>query len=379
MQTGVRTGEQPQYELLVGSDEFWRRARSDILSAQRRVLLQAMTFEGDATGLAVAAALKQSGAKDRRVLVDDFTRMVVSDSFVRSPRFLLDSAFRAEVRSTSQMFRALSASGVCVRTTNPTRGNVLRYAGRNHKKLIVADDVAYIGGVNFSDHNFAWHDLMLRISGTEVGAFLADDFHATWQGTAILRRSNFGDLDLTCLDGRTNKAGFAALFSAIAHAKRRIVVISPYLSFPFIAHLQVATERGVQVEVLTPLANNKPLVRNYLLGATEGAGLSVRLTPKMSHLKAMLIDDELMVLGSSNFDFPSYHSMEEYLALIESPALIDTFKRDVLAPMNAESFSAAEFRPGLAAVLTSRFALGLGGLATKHLGRFERGATADQW
>lgn len=119
--------EQPRYELLVGSESFWRRARTDIEQAKRRVLVQALTFEGDATGLDVAEVLKRSAARDRRVLVDDFTRMVVNDSFVRSPRYLTDRAFRAEVRATGQMFRDLAECGVGVRVTNPLRGNPLRY------------------------------------------------------------------------------------------------------------------------------------------------------------------------------------------------------------------------------------------------------------
>ena len=368
--------EQPRYELLVGSESFWRRARTDIEQAKRGVLVQALTFEGDATGLAVAAALKRSAAPDRRVLVDDFTRMVVNDSFVRSPRYLTDRAFRAEVRATGQMFRDLAERGVGVRVTNPLRGNPLRYGLRNHKKLIVADDVSYIGGLNFSDHNFAWHDLMLRIEGGEAASFLAADFQSTWDGGAILKSCTFGDMILICLDGRTNDAGFRPLFDAIGGAKRQIVVISPYLSFPFIDHLGEAARRGVAVEVLTPLPNNKPLVRNYLIAACERAGLCVRLTPEMSHLKAMLLDDELLALGSSNFDFPSYYSMEEFLALIRSPSLVSSFKAQVLVPMRATTVSAATVRPRAHQTIASRILLGLAGFGVKRLGSASRGVTS---
>ena len=365
--------EQPRYELSVGSESFWRRARNDIEQARRRVLVQALTFEGDGSGLAVAEALKRSAARDRRVLVDDFTRMVVNDSFVRSPRYLTDRAFRTEVRATGQMFRDLTECGVGVRVTNPLRGNPLRYGLRNHKKLIVADDVAYIGGLNFSDHNFAWHDLMLRIEGGEAASFLAADFQSTWDGGAALTSRTFGDMHLIALDGRTNDVGFCPLFDAIGAAKRQIVVISPYLSFPFIDYLGEAARRGVGVEVLTPLPNNKPLVRNYLIAACERAGLCVRLTPEMSHLKAMLLDDELLALGSSNFDFPSYYSMEEFLALIRSQSLVSSFKAEVLVPMRATTVPAAVARPRAHQTIASRIVLGIAGFGVRHLGRMSRG------
>jgi cardiolipin synthase len=359
---------------VVGAPAFWERAAADIGEARERVLVQAMTFEGDATGQAVAAALQQSRARDRRVLVDDYSRVVVSDRFVLSPHYLASASFRAEVRATGEMFRALASGGVGVRRTNPIAGRLHRYGLRNHKKLIVADKVAYIGGVNFSDHNFDWHDLMLRIEGAGPTDFLAADFDAAWESRAGLRQARFGDLSLYALDGRHNAAGFADLFNAIACAERRIDVISPYLSFPFAEALGAAARRGVGVEVLAPSANNKPMVRHYLLDAARRLGLAVRLVPAMFHLKAMMIDDRLLVLGSSNFDFPSYYSMEEYLALIEEPGLIGAFRDTVLRPLRASSVSADGLRPPLWHVLRSRLVLQIGRAAVARVGRAPRSA-----
>jgi len=56
---------------LVGAADFWARAREDIARASRRVLVQAMSFEGDSAGLDVARALSASKAADRRVLVEE--------------------------------------------------------------------------------------------------------------------------------------------------------------------------------------------------------------------------------------------------------------------------------------------------------------------
>ncbi|MEA3004408.1 MAG: cardiolipin synthase [Sphingomonadales bacterium] len=376
---GNRSGEVaflPVYSLLIGSDSFWKRAAEDIGRARSRLLVQAMTFEGDAAGQAVADAVRQSDAADRRVLVDDYTRVVVSDRFVLSPHYLLSKAFRAEIRATRAMFSGLAAAGIGVRVTNPIAGSLLRYGVRNHKKLIVADDVAYLGGFNFSDHNFAWHDLMLRIEGPGPADFLAGDFDATWRSEAGFREAAFDGLRLCALDGRTNAVGFAPLFEAIEQASERICVVSPYLSFPFVEALAAAARRGIEVELLTPLANNKPMVLYYLLDAARRAGFRIGLMGHMSHLKGMVIDDRLLVLGSTNFDFPSYHSMEEHMALIEDAALIRAFEAEVLAPIRADLLP-APFTPPRWQVLRSGTILRMGGAVVKLMGRTRR--TAVDW
>ena len=109
----------------VGSAEFWSAAAQTCAASQNRVLVQAMTFEGDAAGQAVAQAIAGSGAADRRVLVDDYTRHVINDRFLAMSR---DPALHAEAAATWAMFEALQAGGAGVRLTNPVGRNPLRYA-----------------------------------------------------------------------------------------------------------------------------------------------------------------------------------------------------------------------------------------------------------
>jgi cardiolipin synthase len=326
-----------RYNLLVGSEAFARAFEADVSTARRRVLVQAMTFEGDKSGRRVAGAITASPAEDRRVLVDSYTRHVVSDAFVWSPRRLLDRAFADEVRTTAKMFKGLGACGVGVRVTNPPGPLFLGFAARNHKKLVVADGVAYVGGLNFSDHNFAWRDLMLRIEDPFVAQQLTDDFDATWRGRPRPWEADFGDLSLYGLDGRNNGEVFAGVMARIAAARRSIQVVSPYLTFPFVEVLAGARARGVDVQLITPRANNKRVVRDYLVSAALEAGFDVRLTAEMEHLKGMLIDDEALILGSSNFDFVSYHAQEELVAVVSDPQVIADFRRMVIEPSLAEA------------------------------------------
>ncbi len=348
------------YELLVGSDEFWRRAREDMAAARRRLYVQAMTFEADTAGAKVGRAISNSRALDRRVLVDDFSRFVISDRFIYAPRNLTDPVFREEVKATHDMFGGLVRDGVGVRVTNSWGLLLHRFPFRNHKKLIVADDVAYIGGINFSDHNFEWADLMLRIECPRIAERLAEDFQDTYAGRSHCWSAQFGRLRLYGFDGRDNAAGFAEIIEHIAQARQSICIVSPYLTFPFVEALERAAARGVDVQLITPLKNNKPIARDYLLRVAQRAGFDVRLTPEMIHLKGMLIDGRTLVLGSSNFDFVSYLAEDEIVAVIADQALADSFRRRVIAPALATALPGADHWPSAWDGLSSRALMTVG-------------------
>lgn len=326
-----------RFELCVGSEEFWARLSADILGAKRRALVQAMTFEGDRVGLDVARALTASRAEDRRVLVDTFTKYTVSDKFVRSPLHWRDEALHREVTRTDEMFRDLVREGVGVRYTNPMGPLLLRIAVRNHKKLMVADDVAYVGGLNFSEHNFEWHDMMVRIDDRAVVDWLTADFDATWDGKPRTATRRFEQLEILSLDGTDNPEHLDPVLATTLRAERTIDVVSPYLTYPFCDALRDARERGVVVTVLTPAANNKGIIRDYLLWESARSGFDVRLYEGMSHLKAMLIDGRRLVVGSSNFDLVSYFSQAELIAIVDDESLVRDFRARVLDPELARS------------------------------------------
>ena len=331
------------FELLVGAQAFWRRAAADLAGAARRALVQAMTFEGDTAGLTAAADISASGAADRRVLVDDYSRHVISDRFVHGPAALFNRQLRAEARATHGMFTRLVRDGIKVRVTNPVGPLFFRYPARNHKKLIVADDVAYIGGVNFSDHNFAWRDFMLRVEDAAFADACAADFAATFAGAPRASSQDFAGLRLISMDGRSNRAAFAQVMDLVAGAQRRVTVISAYLTFPMTDALAAARARGVLVQLVTPRENNKALVRDYLLATAEAAGFEVRLLPGMSHLKGMLIDGAHLIIGSSNFDFVSLGAEEELVAIVSDADLIADFKRQIIEPALAEALPPGSF------------------------------------
>lgn len=328
-------------ELLINFDEFWMRLSADITSAHNSVFVQTFAFEGDSVGEKLSAALLASSVPDKRVLADSFTRIVLSDRFKYSPANYLDKDLRAEAQQTAAMMSELKRAGVQIRFTNPYGVTPRSLLSRNHKKLIVIDGrVAYIGGINFSEHNAAWHDMMLRIDDAAAIAFLAEDFESSWVGENRRSSIQTNDVKLFTLDGRYNRPAFQRVLDLIDDSRESIFVESPYITFPFYEHLRDATRRGVDVKIVTPKANNWSCFANYARLESARSRIDLRLyRDGMSHLKAMLIDDQYLVAGSSNFDYFSYRIYQEILAIFTDTQLIADFRERVMLPDLANAVS----------------------------------------
>jgi len=326
-------------ELLVDAGEFCARLAGDLAGARHRAWVQTLSFEGDSAGLWLAAALQSCPASDRRVMVDTYTRWFLSDRFLYHPVNLLDAGLRAEARSTRNMLRALRSDGVSVKFVAPMGLLFRRLPARDHKKIVLIDDrIAYIGGMNFSDHNFEWHDLMIRFEDAAVAAFLRDDYLATWAGGGEGCRARFDGVDLLSLDGVTNERHLEDVLMLIRRAEQSVIVHNAYVTFPFCDALRDAARRGARVTVLTPSVNNRGFLRDYIMWEAGRSGFEVVLYPgRMSHLKAMLIDDRFLIAGSSNFDWLTWGFQPELLAVISRPDVIAQFRARVLEPDLAQS------------------------------------------
>jgi cardiolipin synthase A/B len=328
-------------ELLVNFNEFWSRLSEDIAAAQHSVFVQTFAFEGDSVGKKLSEALLSSSAPNRRVLADSFTRLVLSDRFRYSPANFFDRGLRHEARETAEMMRGLQRAGVEIRFTNPYGPSPRKLLSRNHKKLIVLDgSIAYLGGINFSEHNAAWHDMMLRVEDPDAASFLCDDFVSTWNGDDQIAGEQFAGIELLTADGRNNRAAFQRIFDLIDGARQSIFVESPYVTFPFYERLRTATRRGVSVTIVTPEHNNWRIFRNYARLESARSGIDLRLFKGgMSHLKAMLIDDEYLIAGSSNFDYLSYRIHQEVIAIFTTPEIVANFRARVMIPDLANAAS----------------------------------------
>jgi cardiolipin synthase len=318
--------------LLVDSDEFWQRLKADIAAAKDTIYMQTLSFEGDRVGQLLSDALLSSEAEDIKIVIDYWTRHVLSQKVVYSPRNLFNRRLHQEAAETKRLVQILTKEGIQVKFVNPYGPLMLKMANRNHKKLVVLDNhIVYIGGINFSEHNFSWHDMMLRIENPAIAHVIANDFLATWDGKNRNSSYDFKGFHFHIFDGYTNETAFNKIFALMEKAKTSIVIESAYITFPFYERLRAIREKGVAVTIIAPEANNRPIFNGYTRWESVRSGFDLRLYQgRMTHLKLMLIDDNCLLVGSANFDYLSYHSQQELIAVITDLKIISQVKERVI-------------------------------------------------
>lgn len=205
---------------------------------------------------------------------------------------------------------------------------------RNHRKIAVIDGkTGYIGGMNIADRYMdpLWRDLHLRVTGQIVSA-LQYNFAVDWNfmGQPII--DEWGQADYVEKDapvgiqmitsGPTGHwPNLAMVFQkAIANARKRVYVMTPYFlpDESLLRTLQTAALSHVDVRILIPFRPDSVIMRHasfsYITPCIN-SGIKVFLYEKgMLHSKAVIIDDDLVTVGSTNFDFRSFeHNFEANL------------------------------------------------------------------
>jgi cardiolipin synthase len=263
---------------------------------------------------------------------------VINDSFVISPKYLKDKEFRKEVTYTKRLIEIAREGGIDVSFTNPLGFLMLRYPLRNHKKMVVVDEkITYLGGINFSDHNFEWHDMMISIQDENLGKCIADDFEKTWEGENQSKAVQMNGSTVYFFNGVKSNRLYDQLFSTITSAKKSIEIISPYVSNPLLNVLKGAAQNNINVSIISPEKNNKGIFKDILLSELPKGYFKMFEYPGMSHLKAILIDEEILLFGSSNYDIVSYYWEQEIVLESYDKELISSFKKEILDPAKAEA------------------------------------------
>ncbi len=304
---------------VIDNQSFGGRLIDRVATAEDRVLIQVMTFDGDTAGLALAQALIEAAGRGVTVelLIDCYAAHVLSDTPARR------ASVQAEAAATRDMFGRLTRAGAAVTFTNPWLAGLLA-ATRNHKKIFVVDDVAYLGGINVSDHNYAWRDFNIEITDPTVVATLAEDFARTQRGE---RRSIDGPVI-------TNRFVESTFESIVSDAKQRVIISSPYaLDLALVRTLE--RSRASERILISPEVNNFAAIRAtdpYLRHRLVRAGVKLVTYPDFFHEKFVLADDgpeggpTKLLVGSSNFGRHSFRCNEEVGLVITDPAFVAAFR-----------------------------------------------------
>lgn len=313
-------------KILVGSTTFMNALRESAAKATERFYVQAMTFEGDVAGEQLIDIMLKCTAADRCLIIDSYSKVVVNDRFVFSPRAMMSAEFNVEIRNGKSLLKKAADAGIEIVFTNPTGPFLLRYPFRNHKKMVVVDDTVYVGGINFSDHNFEWHDMMVRFEDAQMAGIMSADFNRNriGQKTAGVHEHQHGHI---LFMNRAQPEPYQVLFDYLSQARNHIDIFSPYVSNPLLEIMKTRVNSDVRIHLFTPRTNNKSIFKKMLHHHAREQWFDLYIYQLgMSHLKAILIDESILITGSSNYDFVSYFFEEEVLVTTHQKEPVEEFR-----------------------------------------------------
>ncbi|MEX0665594.1 MAG: phospholipase D-like domain-containing protein [Acidimicrobiia bacterium] len=330
--------------VFVGAEAFVDALRTDVAACTQSLRVQFSTFEGDDAGRVLADLLldRSAAGVDVQVILDGYSEVIADDVYPFSIRGR--KVLTTERRRRTELLDQLESHGIPIRRVNPA-GRFHRYLlFRDHKKMVILDDrIAYVGGLNVSEHNYAWHDFMVRVEGPVVGDVRAD-FASTWSGEtiALTERRDHGDYVLNHSPGRPTILD--AALDLIAGARRQIVMESPYLCGDRIeTALLAAAQRGVRVLLVTPLhpnhLHNRVWVRK-LRRRLRHANIEVLGYPGsdgMTHAKLLVVDDKIAAFGSLNYQEIEAVAQKELNVFTRDPALVAELTAVAVADARASS------------------------------------------
>jgi cardiolipin synthase len=239
------------------------------------------------------------------------------------------SDLRAERARTRALLDRMVTAGVQLRRTAPL-GSMARYMlYRDHKKLVLIDGrVAYLGGINVSDHNFAWNDFMVRVEGPVVDD-LVGDFASTWHGRRVRLAAPpvAGDYVVNQAAGRP--AVLDETVRLVDGAQESIFLETPSLLGHRIERaLLDAADRGVRIIVVVPAQHNRWIFRvwsrktmleirhpNITVHGYRGCG-------DMTHAKLLIVDDRRAAVGSANLFALEAMTQKELCLFTDDDALV---------------------------------------------------------
>lgn len=279
-----------------------------IESAQQNIYIQTYVFKNDNTSKLVIKALEQKASEGVEI------------------KMLIDSLGSFYLYwHNRRIFSNLRKLGAEVVFFMPVIANPLRnYINfRNHRKIYVFDNcTVFSGGMNIGDeymspieHEGMWDDLLFEIQGESIAYFLkvfSSDWHfatnqeLTFEPSTPIDQEGFVQVIPSGPDLQHDPL-YSGLLTAINSAKEKVWIITPYLvpSAELYQTIILAKRRGLEVKIITPKSSNHKIVdkaRDSYTRDFVACGINVHFTENMMHAKAVLIDDNIAMLGSVNLD-----------------------------------------------------------------------------
>ncbi|HEY4555136.1 MAG TPA: phospholipase D-like domain-containing protein [Lysobacter sp.] len=256
------------------------------------------------------------------------------------------------LKMDDELLELMKDAGVRVRRYRPLHWYSLsRLNNRTHRKLLVIDGVVgFTGGVGIADQWQGhaqdpdhWRDVHFRVEGPVVAqlqaAFLDNWIKTT--GEVLTGEEYFPRLEPI---GRSSAHLFIAspaggsesmhlmYLMTIAAAVHSIDLAASYFvpDKLITRALIAAKERGARVRVLVPGPHIDSVTVHFASKASWGplleAGIEVyEYEPTMLHVKMLVVDGEMVSVGSTNFDIRSFRLNDE--------ASLNVYDREFAAEM----------------------------------------------
>lgn len=280
-------------------------------------------------------------------------------------RVVLDAFGSAPMKQS--LIDEMVAAGVVIERFRPVfRWKFWKSDHRTHRKIMIIDDkIAFTGGVGIASEwegnartPDEWRDTHFRIEGPAVLGLKAT-FLTDWRDTGhavdptdarTSRPAKAGDVDVAVVDGSA-QIGFndaeRAIEAVIAVSRQRLLVQTPYLNpTPEVSDLlSQALERGVQIDLLVPGPHidkrvSDVMTREMFLPLLKQGARVWRYQPTMMHVKTILVDGMLALVGSINLNQRSVKKDEEAAVAFLDSGITSTleahFQEDVKKSLPAE-------------------------------------------
>src|SRR5215216_2651876 len=280
-------------------EDLYRDMLHAISQAKSRIFFESFIWKSDTVGQAFKDALIDAANRGVKVYVvfDEFANLVVPRSFFIFPKNI---AVRRH---------PLIVSGF----------RFPRNTGRDHRKLLVVDDVvAFVGGYNIGSlYATDWRDTHARLTGDAVWE-AQNAFIDYWNFFAGRRRAPLPDFGTRSWQPNIKihrNIPFHMVYpirgmylEAIDRAAHHIYLTHAYLipDEDMLTALTRAAARGVDVRIIVPAESNH-IVADWLARGLYGHMLrnGIRLflyQGAMVHAKTATIDGQWSTIGTANID-----------------------------------------------------------------------------
>ncbi|WP_439425039.1 cardiolipin synthase [Oenococcus alcoholitolerans] len=287
----------------------------------------------------------------------------------------------------NRMYRSLRAAGGTVYPFLTRRFQALafRINFRFHRKVVVIDGrIGYIGGFNIGDQYLGktkrfgnWRDSQLKIHGDAVLS-LQSRFFTDWNATAkekdkiVFNEKYFPNMHVKGIhpvqivssgpDSQTAKIKQGYL-KMISMAEKSIVIQTPYLipDQPLYEAISMALASGIKINIFIPAKPDHPFVyraTEYYANEFLQQGATIyRYDHGFLHSKLLMIDDEIVSIGSANMDIRSFELAFEANAFIFSPDFACEIKKQIERDIDQSTLLTKEYfeRQGFWMTLRQKF------------------------